>query len=146
MQIDVNKLQRLEAAAADASLLATAASDRLRDKRRQIAERKAIIGAEWRRTPGCSQFPAMVEDHGWSEARLARAHDLNRFEHGASFLRSIREVEAIQAEVDHLTEDYQRKQERWQKLAAPLPGLQEFAKQYGHKTSRTVGVLRGASE
>lgn len=144
MQIDLAKLQRLEEAAKDANTLLTTAEDRFRSKRGELDRQKMILLTQWRSLPGHSRFALLVEEHGWSETRLTAAQDLNRFEHGASFLRSIREVEALQLELDRLAEDRRLKQERWQALAAPLPALREFAEKYGVRSGKPRAFVQAA--
>lgn len=144
MQIDLAKLQRLEAAAEDAGALLRNVEDRARDRRSEISQQKMILLHQWRGAPGHSIFPALVEEHGWSEARLTRAVDLSKFEHAASFLRSVREIEALQSEADRLGADRRLKQERWQKLSAPLPALREFAEKYGVRSGKPRAFVQGA--
>lgn len=144
MQLDTEKLLRLESAARDAHVLLTAADERVRDARGELNRKKMILLDQWKSLPRCVHFCLLVEEHGWSEDRLTRLEDFSRYEHGDSFLRSVREVEALQAELDRLDADYQRKQSHWHKLAAPLPSLRDFAAQYGIRSEKPHAVVHGA--
>lgn len=95
MQIDLAKLHRLEAAAEDARTLLLSVESRLRDKRTQISQKKMILLHEWRNSPGHSIFARLVEDLGWSEARLTKNEDFSRLEHGEGALRALRAIESF---------------------------------------------------
>jgi len=145
MQIDFEKLRRLELSAKDAHLLTMVASDRRDDIRRELIYKKNNMIEQWRRLPGFMFLPVLVQDLNWNIDRILDDPRIKTHQNEAAITRQLREIQQYQNELNCAQAEYETKTEHWRKLNAPIASLQEFAERYGRRReSLSASVADGS--
>jgi hypothetical protein len=158
MQIDFEKLGKLEEASRQAHAVLLSVMERRDEARSDFYRRRDQLKRDTYSAPpdvralihdwldhGCPpklpELPATVQTDGWTTDGTT-----HQTESPSPWLRHVAAVADLKGRFGELDAELRRVQQRWESLSACLPALRDFARQYGRRTpNQTARVANEAT-